>query len=88
LLYDPCSEVGKEISEKCANVDMSWPQAYSRIIPEPSQVEGKWWWYRGQVLDGGLVSVPSQGTGTVYRLWRGIASGPPGPPPPGPTPTP
>jgi len=63
-----------------------WPAQYSSIRPAPSAIGGKWWWYRGQVLDGGLVA---SGEDKVYHLWQGIASAPPGqrfpiPTPPGP----
>jgi len=63
--------------------DRGWPAQYSSIRPQPPAIGGKWWWYRGQVLDGGLVPSGEEG---VYHLWQGTASAPPGERFPTPTP--
>jgi RHS repeat-associated protein len=56
-----------EIDSRCGLLSARrWPEKYGSIHSELPIVGGKWWWYRGHTIDGGLLAsdVPR-----VYHLW-------------------
>jgi hypothetical protein len=63
------------IDGKCG-LTRAWPSIFRSIRPMYPRINGEYWEYRGQVVDGGIRGTSKEG---VYHLNTGIASAPPQP---------